>query len=47
MKHLIEKRNDSLARIEEILALVETEQRPMTEEEIAEVEALKAEVEGY
>ena len=46
MKHLIEKRNDSLARIEEILALVEAEQRPMTEEEMAEVEALKAEVEG-
>lgn len=46
MKHLIEKRNDALARIEEILALVEAEQRPMTEEEMAEVEALKTEVEG-
>lgn len=45
MKHLIEKRNDSLARIEEILALVEAEQRPMTEEEMAEIEALKTEVE--
>lgn len=46
MKHLIEKRNDSLARIEEILTLCEAEQRPMTEEEMAEVEALKAEVES-
>lgn len=46
MKFLIEKRNDSLKRIEEILALVEAEQRPMTEEEISEIEALKAEVEG-
>lgn len=46
MKHLIEKRNDALARIEEILALVEAEQRPMSEEEMKEVETLKAEVEG-
>lgn len=45
MKHLIEKRNDSLSRIEEILALVELEQRPMTEEEVTELETLKAEVE--
>lgn len=45
MKHLIEKRNDSLARIEEILSLVEAEQRQMTEEEMSEVEVLKAEVE--
>lgn len=46
MKFLIEKRNDSLARIEEILALVEAEQRAMTEEEVAELETLKAKVES-
>lgn len=45
MKHLVEKRNSALARIEEILALVEEEQRPLTDEEKAELEALKAEVE--
>ena len=45
MKHLIEKRNSALARIEEILALVEEEKRPLTDEEKAELEALKAEVE--
>lgn len=45
MKHLVEKRNSALARIEEILALVEEEQRPLTDEEKVELEALKAEVE--
>lgn len=45
MKHLIEKRNSDLARIEEILALVEEKKRPLTDEEKVELEALKAEVE--
>lgn len=45
MKHLIEKRNSALARIEEILALVEQEQRSLTDEEKSELETLKAEVE--
>lgn len=45
MKHLIEERNSKLERIEEILALIEEEKRPLTDEEKSELEALKAEVE--
>lgn len=45
MKLMMEKRNDVLAEIEQILATAETEGRVLTEEEIAKLKELKAEAE--
>lgn len=45
MKMMIEKRNDVLAEIEQILATAEQEGRVLTEEEIARLKELKAETE--
>lgn len=46
MKHFREKRNEILTKIEELMALIEQEQRPMTDEEMSELEAMKSEVEA-
>lgn len=45
MKMMIEKRNDVLAEIEQILATAEHEVRVLTEEEVARLKELKAETE--
>lgn len=45
MKLMMEKRNDVLAEIEQILATAETEGRVLSEEEIAKLKELKAEAE--
>lgn len=46
IKQLIEKRNDLITRAEDITAAADSENRDLTEDELKEVEKVKAEVEG-